>query len=387
MESGLNTNFGRGVLVHEWYESAGGAEKVFDTMMEAFPEADVLTLWNEDGSFPGRQATETWIAKTSLRNRKALAVPAILPTWRFQSGAYDWALVSTHNFAHHVNFGAKSPDLRKFLYVHSPARYVWTPEIDQRGNNLGVRAVAPALRHYDRYRAQEAHAIAANSAYVADRVRMTWGLESNVIYPPVDVTKLLAEEDWRTKLEGSDRATFDALPKQFVMGASRFVPYKRLDAAILAGEAAGLPVVIAGRGPEEANLRAVARDVRVPVHFVVSPSDALLYAMIQRAVSFVFLALEDFGILPVEAMALGTPVICLDIGGASESVIDGLTGVHVSVVDDCKGLSRAVHMAAALSSADCVGRAREFSRERFLQSLHDFVGSGPGLILPNGAVL
>src|SRR5690606_36447909 len=119
----------------------------------------------------------------------------------------------------------------------------------------------------------------------------------------------------------------EELPDAFVLGASRFIRYKRLDLVISAAEKAGLPAVIAGRGPEEQHLRAVAAAARVPVHIVVSPSDEMLYALMQLAAVFVFPAIEDFGIVPVEAQAAGTPVVTGPFGGQVETFENGVSGV------------------------------------------------------------
>src|SRR5690606_30065645 len=125
-------------------------------------------------------------------------------------------------------------------------------------------------------------------------------------------------------------ARLAALPDGFILGFSRFVPYKRLEAAIDAGRAADLPVVLAGGGDGEAALRAYAAEHHPgKVSFVLNPSDELLSAVLRRAAALVFAPIEDFGIIPVEAMAAGTPVLANAIGGAVESVIDGETGAHV----------------------------------------------------------
>ncbi|RII97588.1 glycosyltransferase, partial [Clavibacter michiganensis subsp. insidiosus] len=120
-----------------------------------------------------------------------------------------------------------------------------------------------------------------------------------------------------------------------------------------AGDAAGVPVVLAGSGPLAEELRAQADAARVPVTIVPRPSDALLYTLYQRALAYVFPAVEDFGIMPVEAMAAGARVLVTDVGGATESVVDGVTGVHVHDWEGA-GLADAVARAATLDPADSV---------------------------------
>jgi hypothetical protein len=164
-----------GLLVQEWIEKSGGSEKVFDAFAHAFPDADLYTLWNDDpGRFGDRPVRESWLARTPLRRRKPLALPFMPLTWSsLDLDAYEWTLASSHLFAHHLGHGDHGT--RRHVYVHSPARYLWTPDLDQRGANPLVKAAAPPLRALDRRRAQASRAsFAANSAFVQNRIRTAW---------------------------------------------------------------------------------------------------------------------------------------------------------------------------------------------------------------------
>ena len=126
------------MIVHEWVERWGGAERVLDAMTDAFPDADVRVLWNDTPELIDRQISESWIARTPLRRNKVLALPAMLPTWRLPLGSHpDWVLVSSHLFAHHI----RTPShVKKFVYAHTPARYIWEPEPRRaREGPLGAR--------------------------------------------------------------------------------------------------------------------------------------------------------------------------------------------------------------------------------------------------------
>lgn len=319
-----------GLLVHEWIADRGGSENVLEAMARAFPDADIHCLWNDDPErFRGRKVTESWLARTPLRRSKAAALPFMPATWsRTDVSGNDFVLVSSHLFAHHVGGRTRPGGPRKFVYVHTPARYIWAPELDSRGNNPVVRASAPMLKRLDAARASDGAVFAANSEFVRDRIRTAWGQDATVIHPPVRVELLQSVEDWRDRLNAADTKVFESLPEQFVLGASRFVPYKRLDLVIRAGESVDVPVVLAGSGPQRAELAAAAEGASVPVHIVDAPSDELLFALYQRALVFVFPAVEDFGIMPVEAMAVGTPVVVGGVGGARESV-SALTGGEI----------------------------------------------------------
>jgi len=368
------------LIVHEWIARTGGSERVLDRMVGAFPDAPVLCLWNEDaGRYPHREVRETWIGRTPLRGHKALALPVSALAWRRAGAALaaDTVVVSSHAFAHHVRCVDHGRGVRKFVYVHTPARYLWAPELDHRGaRGAAARVVAgPVLRALDRRRATDEMSIAANSEFVRRRIASAWHRDARVIYPPVDVERLQAVRDWSEHVGSGEAQVLDALPEQYVLGASRFVPYKRLDVVIAAGEAVGLPVVLAGSGPQEQALRSRARQARVPVTFVDQPSDALLYALYQRALVLVFPAVEDFGIMPVEAMACGTPVVANAVGGARESLDAPVGG---ALVEDFapRELAAAVHAAADRDRHQVRRQAGRFSARRFDAELLAWVDGG-----------
>lgn len=334
-----------GLIAHEWIAPHGGSENVAEAMARVFPDADVLTLWNDaPGRFPGHTIRETWLARSPLRRNKAVALPFMSGAWRRSPvDDYDFVLVSSHVFAHHVGGRRSSRSPRAFVYVHTPARTIWAPEQDTRGANPLVRFLAPAFRRLDRRAVRSGSEYAANSRYIQSRIAEVWGRESTVIYPPVDVAAIRAGSE---RLSDSERELLAGLPAGFVLGASRFVPYKRLDLVLEAGAAADRPVVLAGSGPMRAELEARAAQLDVGVSFVHRPSDALLHELYRRAAVFVFPAVEDFGIMPVEAMAAGTPVVVYREGGASESVdlVDG--GVIVDSLER-EVLAGAIREAAA----------------------------------------
>jgi glycosyltransferase involved in cell wall biosynthesis len=330
-----------GLIAHEWIAPHGGSENVAEAMGRALPDADVVALWNDAPQrFFGHEVTETWLARSPLRRHKAAALPFMSSTWsRIDTSGYDFVLVSSHVFAHHVGGNDGAP---KFAYIHTPARTIWAPEQDSRGANALVRTLAPAFRALDRRYVRPNVTYAANSHYIRKRVLDVWGVEASVIYPPVDVTAARAALQ---PLDDRESEAFAALPDQFVLGASRFVPYKRLDLVIAAAESARLPAVIAGAGPLKGELDQLAEAAKVPVRIIEAPSDALLRALYRRASVFVFPAVEDFGIMPVEAMAAGTPAIVFHEGGASESVKSVRGGVVVdslSPADIADGVRRAL---------------------------------------------
>lgn len=365
-----------GLIVHEWISKAGGSENVLDAFIETFPEADIQCLWNDaKARFKGKAIRETWLARTPLRRSKALALPFMPATWALPKRDYDWVLTSSHLFAHHVRVHNGHQLARKFSYVHTPARYLWNADLDERGSSVAVRSVAPFFRAVDKKASRSTYEFAANSNFVRSRIRKSWDREAKVIYPPVDVARIQRIDSWASVLTHEEQIILGRLPERFLLGASRFVPYKKLDLVIHAGESAGIPVVLAGSGPMLQELTELSRESSVPVTIINRPSDAMLYALYQRAMVYVFPAIEDFGIMPVEAMACGTPVIVNHVGGAQESVHPNLTGV---IVEHFSGGSiiNAIDQASSLSRDVVAEKSRRFSLERFRSEIREWVEQG-----------
>jgi glycosyltransferase involved in cell wall biosynthesis len=172
-------------------------------------------------------------------------------------------------------------------------------------------------------------------------------------------------------LTDADRRVLDGLPADFVLGVSRFIPYKRLDVVMATGQLLGLPVVIAGHGPLEAELRAMAAEVAGPVHFQIQPSDALVYALMERARIFVFPPIEDFGMVAVEAMAAGTPVMANRIGGSEESVQEGVGGALFDPQSPAE-MKAAAAACGLLDAARIAAHAQQFDAARFDAALHEW---------------
>ena len=371
-----------GLLVHEWVESSGGAELVFEQLAEAFPDARRFCLWSDA---PERSVSEgigqSWLARTPLRRHKAAALPLMPPTWWFglRDRDVDYAVVSSHLFAHQVRFPACG-EVPTFVYAHTPARYIWTPELDGRGDSAPARMAGTVLKRVDRAAVNHRASFAANSAFIARRMAEAWRVDARVIHPPVAVERLTAVDDWAGTLDPSDAEILAGLPDGFLLGASRFVPYKRLDWVIRAGQACDVPVVIAGSGPEEHRLRELADRCSVPVHLLHRPSDALLAALYQRALAYVFPPVEDFGIMPVEALAAGATVVANALGGASETVTEGVDG-RLFHGDSLDGLVDCVRELLAdpprvTADRDRAAEYDRFSESRFRREIRQWVDAG-----------
>lgn len=360
-----------GLIAHEWLEAVGGAERVVSAWAEEFSEAPFIVPWDDsDARWGSERVQQSWMSHTPLRRHKALSMPFLMSWWRHLhlDATPDWVLCGSHLFAHHARI--RGPEVPKFVYTYSPARYIWDPDVDGRGGSALARATALPLRQIDRRRAQEATSIAVVSAYIGARVERCWERESTVIHPPVDVGALPGSDD---ELSPEELAQLEALPHDFVFGASRFVPYKRLDVAIDTGEAADLPVVLAGSGPDRGRLAALAdrRPGRVTV--IDRPSDAMMRALYRRALVYVFAPVEDFGIMPVEAMAAGTPVIGNAVGGAAETIVPGRTGALLHTFEP-SDLRVAVDDAVRCDPDVCRARARDFDGSTYGARIRAWMG-------------
>jgi glycosyltransferase involved in cell wall biosynthesis len=197
------------------------------------------------------------------------------------------------------------------------------------------------------------HAYAANSVEVRNRIRRFWKRDAEVIHPPVDT-------DYFSAIALAEQPT----SRDYLLGVGRWIRYKNFDLIIEIADRAKLPLVLAGSGPEEAALRRAAAKVRVPVRFEVRPDRARLRQLFWGAKALLYPAHEDFGIVPVEAQACGTPVIGLDRGGLRETVVDGETGYLV------RGLDAAAHAAMVplvdgLARDALAKRASAFGRNAF----------------------
>ena len=312
-----------GAIVHEWFSATGGSESVFLNIAELLPHAERFVLWKEnDADLRGPELRESWLARTPLRRSKPLALPLMPLVWRTLSRQrFDVVVSSSHAFAHLARFGHR-PDTRYLSYVHSPARYVWSPTFDGRGSNPLLAGPRRALQAVDVGMSRHVHSYAANSREVQARIRRFWHQDAVVINPPVDV------DFYSSAPVAQQRQSRD-----YLLGAGRFVGYKNFDLIIAVAEAAGLPLVIAGSGPDEAKLRRAAAKAGCSVSFEIRPSRERLRELYWGARALLFPVHEDFGMIPVEAQACGTPVVGLRRGGLLETVVEGETGLLVDSLD------------------------------------------------------
>lgn len=341
-------------LVHEWFGATGGSEKVFMRMCGIFPQAERFVLWQDDDAADGElNLRPSWLGRTPLRKVKAAALPAMPLAWRTLSReTFDVVISSSHAFAHTVKMG--SPETTRYLsYVHTPARYVWSPDFDGRGSSPLLAGPRSLLKAVDLRLSSHVHSYAANSREVRERIRKFWGRDCVVINPPVDV-------DHYGAAPIEDRVQ----PRDYLLGIGRWIKYKNFDLMIAIADAVRLPLVIAGSGPEEEELRRLAAKAGVPVTFEVRPDDDRMRRLYWGAKALLYPAHEDFGIIPVEAQACGTPVVGLARGGLLETVADGETGFLVDSLEPAQYAAVLRHL-GELDRGKIQRHAAEFSQAAF----------------------
>ena len=319
----------RVAIVHDWIVSMRGAERVLESLCRIYPRAPIFTL-----RFDRRQLSAEILSHPvtpSFVDRLARMLPLgragfrmLLPLFpraieSFRLDDYDVVISSSHAVAK----GARAaPGAVHVSYVHSPMRYVWEGEgaytAHAPGGALGraaFAAVAAYLRRWDVAATSRATALIANSTYTEQRIRQYYGRDATVIEPPVDTRRFAHVPD-------PPPATAD---ERIYLCVSALVPYKRVELAVRAfSDRRRGRLVVVGDGPDRARL---ARLAGPNVELRGRVDDGELDALYARCHAVIHPALDDFGIVPVEAMAAGRPVVAFTAGGAADTIRDGEGGV------------------------------------------------------------
>lgn len=347
----------RVAIAHEWLAARAGSEKVFEAIASVLPNADLFALSaapHVEMNVGDREIATTALDAALLRERRALTLPIMPLAWqRFRDRNFDLVITSSHAFAKAFPGARRATHLD---YCHTPMRYVWTPELDHRTRRFGKasRLLTAPLRWLDFKYSKRVNAFAANSREVANRIRLYYDRAATVIHPPVDV-------DYFSALPlVSNRA------RPYALAFSRFIRYKRLDLAIEACGQSGFPLIVAGHGPEEPRLRALARPFGDLVSFVIRPTDQEVRTLMRSARVLIFPAYEDFGIIPVEAQLTGTPVLAYGRGGVRDTVREGKTG-HLVSAQSVSAFATGLRDFdwSSLSPSDCRSWASNFSTRQF----------------------
>jgi len=376
-------------IVHDWLTGMRGGEKCLAALCRRFPDARLYTLLHDRGStapeIERMSIATSFLDRLPGAQRRYRYLLPLMPT-AIERFALSDDLDLVVSLSHAVAKGIRvPPGVPHVCYCFTPMRYAWEmrgeyfPEPDGRGGASSVfsgriarrpierarDAVLDRLREWDRRTAERVTHFVAISRTVAERIRASYGRESNVLYPPVD-TNFYTPGD----VERED----------FYLCVSALVPYKRLDLAVAACRRLGRRLKIIGRGPELARLERAAGPT---VEFLGWRTDEEIRNHLRRCRALVFPGHEDFGIVPLEASACGAPVIALRRGGATETILaaDAATPGTGLFFDEptVEALAGAIEEFESGSLRFCAQTARRqaecFSTQRFERELWDYLHS------------
>ncbi len=358
----------RVAIIHDWLTGMRGGEKVLEVICELYPEATLFTLLHNQGAMS--PTIETMEIRTSFVQNlpfKEDRYRYYLPLFpraveSFDLSGYDLVISSSHCVAK----GAKPVGRALHIcYCHTPMRYVWDQYEEYFGKGradvvtrTAMSLIAPGLRTWDVKSSARVDFFVANSENVARRVERYYSRAADVIHAPVDSAQFRVTEG----------------PSMYYLMVSALVPYKRIDLAIDAFNDLGERLVIIGSGPDEQKLKARAAS---NIEFLGWESDESLAKFYAGCKALIFPGVEDFGIVPLETMASGRPVIAYAAGGALETVVgsgDKPTGVFFrkQSVDELKQAVKEFE-SRQFDPHAIRKHAEKFDRKRFKQKLHEYI--------------
>ena len=357
-------------VVHEWLTTYAGSEKVLEAILEEFPEAGLFCLIDclnpkDRARLKGRRPRTTFLQKIPFISKIYPYLLFLMPfaVEQHDVSGYDIVISNSHAVAKGVITG---PDQLHICYCYSPMRYAWDLQsqyVNEAFGGKGFRAFFTRLtmhfmRIWDLRTAPAVDYFIACSGYIGRRIRRVYRRDSSVIYPNVAV----------------DCFGLGGQREDFYLTSSRLTPYKRV--MLIVEAFASMPtrkLVVIGAGSQLERIRKAATPNVTVMGF--QEHDVLLDRM-QKAKAFIFAAEEDFGIAPVEAQACGTPVIAFGKGGAGETVVNGVTGLHFyeqTAAAICEVVERFEATETSFEPLVIRSHAQQFSTERFRDQFRGFV--------------
>jgi glycosyltransferase involved in cell wall biosynthesis len=348
-------------LVHEYLNQFGGAERMLQVLCAMFPRAPIYTLIYDSsatgGVFEGRDIRTSFLQKIPFTRNHHRLFPLLMPVAveQFDFSEFDIVLSVSASFAKGV---ITKPKTRHISYCLTPPRFLWDSSqriVDDFSFPSPIKRLLPPfisyLRTWDQEAAVRVDEFWAISNFIKERIAKYYRKDSTVIYPPVNINKFHISTDI----------------KDYFFMTGRMVPHKKFDIAIRAFNRLGIPLKIAGIGPDYKKLRTLAKG---NVEFLGLISDEQLSDYYASARGLVFPQEEDFGIVPLESMASGRPVIAYRSGGAVETVIEGRTGMFFDTQDE-EGIIEAVNRfnAGKYDPAECRAQATKFDIKVFRENI------------------
>ena len=368
-------------LVHDYFNQYGGGERVVEAMAEIWPQATIYTSIYDEGlmkdwlKIPRDKIKTNFIQRLPFSKQLSKHYFFLYPlAFRLQGVGDADVVISSSSYA--AKFVRPKKGGIHICYLHTVPRFLWGYDTElsryyARGFDryLGplYEAIVPpiksVLRKADYNTAQEVDVFIANSKEVQKRIKKHYGRDSTVIYPPVNVARLSRSSNQRP-------ATSDQQPGYFLV-VSRLGGYKKVDIVVEAFNKLGLPLKIVGDGPQYKFLKEAAKN---NIEFLGRRSDTEVSALLANCRALIFPTHEDFGIVPVEAMAAGKPIIAYRGGGALETVLEGVTGEFFDrqTPDDIIKVVKKFQ-SNKYDSRACRTHAKKFSKEKFKRAMKSFV--------------
>ena len=361
-------------IVHDWLVTYAGAERVLEQMLHVYPDADLFSTVDflpegQRDFIQNKRVQTSFIQRLPFAEKRYRQFLPLMPlaVEQLDLSKYDLVLSSSHAVAKGVITG---PDQLHISYVHSPIRYAWDLQHQylreanlERGlKGWAARYMLHRIRLWDSRTPNGVDHFITNSNFIARRVWKVYRREAEVIYPPVDTSSFALQER----------------KEDFYFTASRMVPYKKIDLIVEAfAQMPDKKLVVIGEGPDFAKIQNLAKPNVILMGF--QPFEVLKDHM-QRAKAFVFAAEEDFGIVPVEAQACGTPVIAFGKGGVLETIKGLNTGNPTGIFyesQDASSLVDAVRRfeenSERFQPAEIRAHALTFNQKHFKENLKRFV--------------
>ena len=363
----------RTAIICDWLIDFGWAELVISHLLELYPDADIYTsvCYTDHPMLEWRQVYTSWLQRVPFLNRRH-KLAGILRPFAFRSfdlSGYDIIISSSSAEAKNAGCTKRGKDTKHFCYCHTPTRYYWSHYEEYRNmmefwlfNSLArfvLDRLIGWLRKLDYATAQRVDFFIANSRNTQERIQKYYDRESEVIYPGVNIPVMpTAWKEW-----------------DYYLGLGRCIPYKRFDLLVDAFNESGRRLILctATDTPLFRELRAKSKS---NIEWKYRVSNKEKDELMANAKAFLFPPLEDFGLVPIEAMAMGTPVIAYGEGGALETVVDGVTGVFFSPQTP-ESLNQAIERFETMGwDRDRIREhAEQFSKERFQENIRNYIAT------------
>jgi glycosyltransferase involved in cell wall biosynthesis len=354
-------------IIHDWLVTDAGAEKVLKEIIEIYPNADIFSIVDflsdkdRDTVLGGRKAKTSFIQKLPFAKEKFRHYFPLFPkaVESFDLSKYDLIISSSWAFAKGVK---TRKDQLHICYCYTPIRYAWDlyeeytqdlPFLRQ----LIVKTTLKYVRYWDIKTLGRVSYFIADSKFVAKRIEKTYKKNSKVIYPPVDTNNFKLNKE----------------KKDFYLTASRLVPYKKTKLIVESfNRMPDKKLIVIGEGEEYDTIKKIAKENIIVLGYV-EKEEMIEY--MQKAKAFVYAAIEDFGIVPIEAMSCGTPVIALKQGATVETVCK-YCGVHFPR-QNTEDIIKSVEYFEGLefNYEDISNYSKKYSTERFKNELQKFINA------------